>query len=70
VAPGGLAGLAGYPAFMIDVALDSTGNVYAADATGGRLLKWTTPFAANSAPAMIVTILSPVPAVYIDGNVA
>ena len=54
VAAGGFAGLAGYPAFIIDVALDSTGNVYAADATGGRLLKWTAPFTSNSSPAVIV----------------
>lgn len=51
VAAGGLAALAGYPAFLIDVALDASGNVYAVDATGGRVLKWNAGFAAGAMPS-------------------
>ena len=50
VAAGGLAGLAGYPAFLIDVALDASGNVFVADATGGRVHKWNAGFTANAMP--------------------
>ena len=72
VAPAMLAGLNGFPAFLIDVALDAAGNIFVVDATGGRLLKWTTPFAANSQPAILTTQLSLFGAsgLYIDGNLA
>lgn len=70
VMAGGLAGLAGYPAFLIDVALDASNNIYAADATGGRLLKWSAPFAAGAMPTVIVaadTFAGP-SGVYVDNT--
>lgn len=70
VAAGGLAGLAGYPAFLIDVALDTNNNVYVVDATGGRLLKFTAPFAAGAMPTAIVAAdtLAGASGVFVDGN--
>lgn len=53
VMAGGLASLAGYPAFLIDVAIDGSGNVFAVDATGGRVLKWNAGFAAGAMPSAI-----------------
>lgn len=70
VAAGGLASLAGYPTFMIDVALDSSNNAYVADATGRRLLKFTAPFAAGANPTTIVAAdtFAGTSGVYIDGT--
>jgi len=70
VAAGGIAALAGYPTFLIDVALDSNNNLYVADATGRRLLKWTAPFTANSNPAIIVKAdtFAGTSGVYVDGT--
>lgn len=70
VAGGGIAGTFGYPAFLIDVALDANNNIYAADATGRRLLKWTAPFASGSNPAVIVPAdtFNGTSGVYVDGT--
>lgn len=66
----GMAALLGYPAFLIDVAVDGSGNIYAADATGRRALKWSVPFAAGAKETEIIapdTLQGP-SGIYIDGS--
>jgi hypothetical protein len=54
VAPSAQASLLGLPTFMLDVTVDpATGAAYAIDATGGRIVKFTTPMTANNAGTIV-----------------
>lgn len=69
VAAKGMAGLMGYPAFLLDVAVDGGGNIFVADATGRRVIKFAAPFAANAKETQIIapdTLAGP-SGLYVDG---